>query len=461
MKRTDVAPTILIIYGITGDLARKKLLPALYELEANRMLPDQLIIFGTSRREISKPDMLKLFQFSPADKQAAKRLIGRLRTVRFDITNPDDYPRLASALEQFEHTKRTPYNLLHYLAVPPTLFGDVIKHLGENRLSRTRDLATTSRLIIEKPFGWDLASAKSLASQLGKYFKEEQIFQVDHYLAKETVQNILAIRSDNPWLKELWTGKFIKEIHVKAYEKIGVEWRTDFYEQTGALRDMVQSHLLHLLATVAMPLPTHISAKSLAAARTQLLKQIKPLKRKRLKGAVRAQYRSYRKEVGNPESTRETFASIPLTIDRAMWRHTKIRLTTGKALDRQDTSIDIVFSDFGKKTESTNCLTLRIQPREGFTINLVTRKPGWGDETEHIHLDYTYPAGTPFRSAYASVLFNVLNGDRTIFPTNDSILAAWRIVDPLAKHWEREKVPLAQYRHGTSGEKLVSSLLEM
>jgi glucose-6-phosphate 1-dehydrogenase len=461
MKRTDVAPTILIIYGITGDLAKKKLLPALYELEVNRLLPEQLIIFGTSRREINKEDMLKLFQFSPSDRQAAKKLISRLRTVRFDITNPDDYPRLASALEQFGNTKRTPYNLLHYLAVPPQLFGHVIKHLGENRLNKTRDLATCSRLIIEKPFGWDLASAKHLAGQLGKYFKDDQIYQVDHYLAKETVQNILAIRRDNPWLKELWSGKFIKEIHIKAYEKIGVEWRTDFYEQTGALRDMVQSHLLHLLATVAMPLPTHATAKNLASARTQLLKQIKPLKRKRLKGAVRAQYRSYRKEVENPESTRETFASIPLTIDRALWRHTKIRLTTGKSLDRQDTSVEIVFSDFGKKIEFTNSLTLRIQPREGFTINIATRKPGWGDEVDHVHLDYTYPSGTPFRSAYASVLFNVLTGDRTIFPTNESILAAWRIVDPLAKQWAQDNAPLVQYRPGVSGEKLLETLLEV
>lgn len=458
MKQPIVPPTILLIFGITGDLARTKLLPALYELEKTGHLPEHLFIFGTSRQDIDTATIAQRLKgtIKVDQKRAWSRLLGRIRTIRFDINEPSDYARLHTALESFEQSKGLAFNLLLYLAIPPDLTMSVVEQLAAGRLNRSISPQAECRLLIEKPFGTDLSSAKRLVKSLQRSFKEKQIYRIDHYLAKETVQNILTMRSANPWLKALWSGRHIKAIDIWAFEQIGAEGRSTFYEQTGALRDVIQSHLLQLLAVTTMHIPSDVNEVTIAKARQELLKSIKPLRLRARRATLRGQYKSYRREVKNSHSHIETFASIPIRIDQASWRRTRIRLVTGKALAKKETRIAVTFSE-PSSTEHQNVLTFRIQPEEGIGITLVTRQPGFGNETDLVALNYSYPDHIRFRDAYESVLWSAMRGDRTLFLTSDEVLTCWRIIQPLLKRWRKNDKGLVSYKAGASATDVLKS----
>lgn len=452
-----ISPTVLLIFGITGNLAKTKLIPALYQLEKAGLLPEHFYIFGTSRRDLSaeRVESVLTGQFKPENKQVLKRLLRRIKVIRFDIDIADDYARLRAALEGFEAGKGLPFNLLIYLAIPPATVMTVVDMLAAGKLNRQDGQGTECRLLLEKPFGTDYASAKKLIKVLQRGFKEKHIYRIDHYLANETIQNIIAIREHNPWLKALWSAKHIKAIEISAYEKDGVEGRGTYYEQAGALRDMIQSHLLQLLAATTMHVPSDMTAENLAKARLDVFKNIRPFRKKAARKATRGQYRSYRTEIGVARSDTETFASVPITIDKAHWRHTRIRLSTGKALERQDTHVAIWFSDFAKK-ENRNVLVFRLQPEEGVGITMAAKKPGTEHEMEYLTLGHSYARGARFGNPYESVLLSAIRGERDLFPTSEEVLTCWKIINPLSRRWQKNSKGLVIYKSGISPQKLGS-----
>lgn len=464
-----LAHSILVIFGITGDLAKRKLLPALYGLARENLLPEGFRIIGVSRRGTTNRDILDILEKEnapakpgrPADPgrdEAIRRIEASLRIVDMDIGNTGTYGVLADALAQADREAGQPMNRLFYLAIPASLFPTVTSRLAESDINAREPDVRESRFLIEKPFGQDLASAQALIDQLEKSFDQAQIFRIDHYLAKETAQNILAFRFHNPLFRGIWNRRHISHILVTASEKIGIEGRTAFYEQMGAMRDLIQSHLLQLLALVAMNEPAVMDAEHIHREKEALLSHILPPTPDNMaERTIRGQYRSYRDETGKPESKTDTYAALWLEIDTEAWRGVPVLIRTGKALARKVTEITLVFSDGtagpADQTGRRNCLTLRIQPDEGIAVDFAIRKPGFEDSVEQVQLDYCYRGlEEPVRSdAYRRVLFDALRGDATLFATDREVLECWRISEPVLNAWKEDRVPLEFYENGSAG----------
>lgn len=462
-------PAILTIFGITGDLAHRKLLPALYHLAENDLLPPTLQIIGTTRQNIKAVDVIQKINETveksgeTTNQKTLNWLTKSLSIVSMDITDPKDYAKLKLRLNNIEDELGQCLHRLFYLAIPSTVFGPVIDRLGKADLNTgCQHGVTKSRLLIEKPFGYDLVSAEELVETLKQSFKEEDIYRIDHYLAKETVQNIMTLRFQNPLFKSVWNGQHISHILITAAESIGIEGRTNFYEQTGALRDIIQSHLLQVLALVTMEEPKNVSAEAIHTSRQLVLEQIKPPKPNEMhQSTVRAQYESYKAEVENPDSTSETFAAIKFTIENETWKNTPIFIRTGKNLAQKTTEITLTFSD-ENKPDYANYLTIRIQPNEGIVMDLRIKRPGYTDEIEHVQMDfcYTNTIDASHPDAYERVLVDTLRGDKTLFATSDAVIASWQIIQPILDAWEQNRVPLVSYKNGSWGPADSNVLLE-
>jgi len=360
-----LANTILVIFGITGDLAQRKLLPALFHLAEAGMLPDTFHVAGISRRGTTVADILALIKKRTgrdehSDPEVFARLEKMLSVVDMNIGDPSGYGTLAGELDRLERSAGRPLHRLFYLAIPANLFGTVTARLAEADINVHEKGRRECRFLIEKPFGFDLASAKDLIAGLASRFDESQIYRIDHYLAKETAQNILAFRFENPLFSGTWNREHISHIMITAVESIGIEGRTAFYENMGAMRDLVQSHLLQLLALVTMNKPASMSSDDIHRQKEILLAHIRPPEAASMeRDAVRGQYASYREETGNPESFTETYAAIRFSIDTEEWRGVPVFIRTGKAIREKITEITLVFSDPqnpGKK----NYLTIRL-----------------------------------------------------------------------------------------------------
>lgn len=451
-------PTSLVIFGITGDLAKRKVLPALYHLIKDNLLPEQMALIGTSRRELSIDELLSDVELcvletdKVCDPEALRQFRERLRVVQLDPVNGADYERLASLLDEIETEQGVCMNRLYYLSIPPQVYGPIVRQLGEHGLNGScRHGTAASRLLIEKPFGYDLASAEALIVETAEHFQEDQLFRIDHYLAKETAQNILTFRHHNPLFADVWDHNHIQSLAITAAEHIGIEGRANFYEQVGALRDLIQSHLLQLLSLTTMELPAEgDSAKAIHTAKQQLLASIEPIDASG--GAVmRAQYDGYRDEVGNAESTTETYVSLQLAIDNDRWRGVPITLTTGKALAAKRTDITICF---GAMHEEPNKLTFRLQPNEGIDIELRVKKPGYEHRLQTAAMDFSYHQafddhGHP--DAYERVLVDAVRGDRTLFATSEEVRLSWRILQPVLDAWSQSSDDLQFYAVGSTG----------
>ncbi len=464
-----IAHSILVIFGITGDLAKRKLLPALYGLSRENLLPEGFRIIGVSRRGTTNRDILDILEKASApestentsdpEREAAIRRIGNaLRIIDMDIGKTDSYGVLADTLAQADRDSGRPMNRLFYLAIPASLFPTVTARLAEPDINTRETGVRESRFLIEKPFGQDLASAQALIDQLGQSFDEAQLFRIDHYLAKETAQNILAFRFQNPLFRGIWNRKHISHILITASEKIGIEGRTAFYDHMGAMRDLVQSHLLQLLALVTMDEPAVMDSRHIHREKEALLSRIQPpTPDKMAERTVRGQYRSYRDETGIPDSKTDTYAALWLEIDTETWRDVPVLIRTGKALARKVTEITLIFADeapgSANRTGRRNCLTLRIQPDEGIAVDFAIRKPGFEDTVEQVQLDYCYRGlEEPVRSdAYRRVLFDALRGDATLFATDREVLECWRISEPVLNAWKEDRVPLEFYDNGAAG----------
>jgi len=461
-------PTILTIVGITGDLSRRKLLPSLYHLEQDNLLPESFKIIGTTRKEINSEQFFEeikqsiIESDSECEEPTLRRLFGKLTVETIDMSDSEHYGKLAELLKQSEQENGVCSVHLFYLAIPPKVLPrvvDLIGHAEVHRCSHGKD----GRILIEKPFGRDLASANELSEVIKSHFKEEQIYRIDHYLAKETVQNILHFRFNNPIIRDIWNSDYIDSIQITAAEAIGIEGRANFYEEAGALRDMVQSHLLQLLALTTMERPKELNAQEVRSKREEVLKDLKPITLEEVdKLVVRGQYEAYRKEVGNDQSNVETFVALKATIDSDRWRDVSIYLRTGKNLKYKATEITLVYRN--KEADSgddINLLTIRVQPNEGIALRLRAKKPGLENERQNIVMDYCYGRAEDKikHSAYEKLLIDAMRGDQMLFPTTEEVVNNWKYLDPVIKHWQSSDKAPSTYPANSWGPEAAMAML--
>ena len=454
-ESVKLQPSVLIIFGITGDLAKRKVLPALYNLCKEQLLPEGTNIIGISRRHVSKEEILDKVSLCvlETDQVCDPEVINRLRTwlsmFKLDPLDDDDYVQLKSHLNAIDAKHGFELDRLFYLSIPPQVYGPIIERIGRHGLNREGNGAV-SRLLIEKPFGYDLKSAEQLIEETEKVFKEEQIFRIDHYLAKETAQNILKFRRHNPVFSSQWDCRHIRRIHVIAKEKIGIENRVGFYERVGALRDLIQSHLMQLLALTAMDIPKNINDTEVHSSKHAFMESLIPpsamagINRQ----VVRGQYDTYRSEVGNIHSNTETFVSLVLKSHDPNWRDTLFQLTTGKSLDEKITMIQVFFG-----SQDPNILTFRIQPNEGINLNLLIEQPGFVHNLKEVNMEFRYNDHFDIdnHEAYERVLVDAIRGDKLLFASKSEVIASWKVLQPILDAWQNNNSDLQLYTTGSSG----------
>lgn len=457
----NLDPAVLVIFGITGDLAKRKLLPALYSLVKEGLLPEPFEIIGITRREINLDELLQDVELcinerdNICDPIMVNKLKETIKLLHMDVTKPEDYDQLLQEINSIEDSYGKHLNRLYYLSIPPQVFAPIVKLLGEHdhNTGCQHDQAS-SRLLVEKPFGYDLQSAKELIEDLNKSFDDQQLFRIDHYLAKETVQNILAFRFKNPIFAKVWDNTSVSNIVITAKETLGIENRVAFYEQTGALRDIIQSHLLQLLALVIMEQPASMESADIHHAKLTALQQIKPITADQVaQKTVRGQYEGYRAEVGDISSKTETYAQIELSVDNPRWAGVPITVQTGKALDQKLTEISLNF--VGQKGEPENHLSLRLQPNEGITLRLQAKVPGLANDTREVAMNFDYREAfeSVHPDAYERVLIDALRGDTTLFATSAEVLATWEIIESVIRGWSKNDDQLVIYKPGEKSPK--------
>lgn len=457
----SLEPSILIVAGITGNLAKKYLLPAMYDLVESNMLPDNFKIVGLSRRDLNENELLENIKKiiksrgETVDQAVIKKMERMLEICLMDISKPADYKILRGRLDRIEDQTGLCMHRLYYLAIPPQIFGPVVDGLGTNGLNGgCQHGKTESRLLLEKPFGFDLASAKELIKRLNVAFNEDQIYRVDHYLAKENAQNILTFRFENPLFSRIWDKDSIENITITAAESIGIEDRADFYDNTGALRDFVQSHLFQLLCLATLEEPSDSSAEALHSEKVKLLKSVKVIGPDQVdEQAVRGQYEGYVSESGNPKSTTETFAALSLEIDNMRWRGVPVLLRSGKAMEEKITEINFKLKDSKKSIHPPSILTIRIQPNEGIVLSLIAKKPGFNSEKQSAQMQFCYDDtfSQSLPNAYEYVIVDALRGDRGLFPTAEEVIRSWEIIDNVVQAWTHSPQPPESYKVGSSG----------
>jgi glucose-6-phosphate 1-dehydrogenase len=451
-------PLVIVIFGITGDLAQRKLLPALYNLLKERDLPEQLHVVGISRRDVTKDEVYAGLKSFVGEQHYSTTIERKLKSstemIQMDLLNEDAYRELLEHLRSIEAGYDEGISRLYYLSIPSQAFTPIIQLLGKTGHNAPLESGDAPRLLIEKPFGYDLVSAKELIRVLSEYFGEGQIYRIDHYVAKETVQNILTFRFQNPLFESVWNKHHIDSISVVAREQIDIEGRANFYEQTGALRDLIQSHLLQLLAITTMGRPSELESEAIHASKLELLKAIRPIKPDEVeKLAVRGQYEGYRTEVKNGDSNIETFARLELAIDNDQWQGVPVRLETGKALDSKCTEITVSFRQEDGAPEVQNSLVFRIQPREGITLRLQTKRPGIRTITDSADMDLDYARSFSERpaEAYERVIVDAIRGDQTLFASAREVIRSWEIIEDVLSRWLRDGHDLLFYKKGSAG----------
>jgi glucose-6-phosphate 1-dehydrogenase len=419
--------TKLLIFGITGDLSTRKLLPALKEIISTGDF-DDLSIIGVSRREVNIPELLEA---SLGDASLADRV----SIFSMDLANAEDYHRLKASIALADDEQ-----LIVYLSVPPQASTSIVDFMGQAGIT-----TPNVKILFEKPFGVDLASAQEVIAKTAHYYSEDQLYRIDHFLAKEMAQNIIAFRGGNALFGHIWDNDSIEKIEVIASEKIGIEGRAQFYDPTGALRDIVQGHLMQLLALTLMDVPAEFdwaTVPQLRLAALQALEIADP------NLALRAQYEGYKMEAENPTSTTETFVALQLTSSAPQWRGVPIHLITGKALSEKTTEVRIHFRKFHEG--QSNCLIFRIQPNEGVEIDLFTKKPGYDREFEVQKLQFTYPEHTRLPDAYEQVIVDAIHSRKSLFTSSNEVLRSWEVLRPVQGAWAADQTPLKSYAVGSA-----------
>ncbi len=487
----------IVIFGASGDLANRKLMPALYDLAAHACLPPRFAIVGFARTPLSDDAFRssvtqatrEAAQAGPADEEKWREFAKSLAYVSGEYHHPDAFKKLAARLETLDREGSLGGNRLFYLATPPAVYPLIIEQLGRAGLAKHPDGKSWVRIIIEKPFGRDLGSAKELNEQVLRVFDESQVYRIDHYLGKETVQNLLVLRFGNGIFEPLWNRNYVDHVQITAAEELGVEHRAAFYETTGALRDMIQSHVLQLTSLVALEPPAAFDATAVRNEKIKVLQAIRPYTPEAVgKYIVRGQYGpgmingvavlGYRQEPGvKPDSMTETFVAAKLAIDNWRWAGVPFYLRTGKRLAGRATEIAIQFRSaphvvFRGRDVEPNWLVLNIQPDEGIALVFGAKLPGVEMRIKSVTMDFCYRTafGSGSRSAYATLLNDCMRGDATLFDRADSVEAAWALVDPILNTWQQApahgkasvaQVPLlSNYAAGTWGPPEADELME-
>jgi glucose-6-phosphate 1-dehydrogenase len=467
----------LVFFGGSGDLAMRKLLPAMYARDVANDLPGSARIVCVGREDMSQDEFLKMIETNSkphikesVDEAAWRKFLQRITYVEVDAGNVATYAGLAEALRRDEGLTR-----VYYLATPPSLFARICDNLAAASL-----VTPNSRVVLEKPLGRDLESAKQINADVGRVFAESQIYRIDHYLGKETVQNLLALRFGNILFEPLWRREWISDVQITIAEKLGVGNRLGYYDTSGALRDMLQNHLLQLLCIVAMEPPTSISPDAVRDAKLQVLRSLKRFTPTTLaQNIVRGQYRSgyidgqpvpgYRDEPGAPQySKTETFVAMKAEIDTWRWAGVPFYLRTGKRMADRLAEIVVRFkpiphSIFNQPTSSfqPNSLVIRLQPDEGLSMNLMAKTPGDSMRLKQaeLELDFREQFVSPRMEAYERLLLDVLRGQLTLFMRGDELEAAWEWVEPILDHWEQDDTTPVPYSSGTWGPAASSALI--
>ncbi|MBA3757564.1 glucose-6-phosphate dehydrogenase (NADP(+)) [Candidatus Saccharibacteria bacterium] len=433
-------PTVLVIFGITGDLSRRYLLPALTAIKQAGQLPEDFKVIGVSRRQVQPSDILD---------EHTRVLAGHLGLVKVNAKDPADYQMLGKEIEALGSSFKTKPQIILYLTIPPQAVASVVKLLGAAGLN-----GPNVKLLLEKPFGTDLNSASELVAEASKYYQEDQVYRIDHYLAKEVAQNITVFLGTNTLFRNVWSGEFIEKIEIIAAEKIGIEDRGELWESTGTLRDFVQSHLLQLAALTLMePCRDVFDIEQVSKHRLKALKLIEPVQEP--DKVFAAQYQSYQSHAARPHSKSETFISLTLNSNDERWKGVPIHLITGKKLNEKLTEIRIYF----KKSQDlqSNLLVLRIQPKEGIELDLCVKKPGYERKLQQLSLSFSY--GQHFGKlpdAYEQVLVDAMTGTQGLFASSQEVLTSWKILQPVLDYWKTNK-HIATYKDNASVEEILVS----
>ena len=485
-------PCTVVIFGANGDLTKRKLMPALYRLAYERRLAPGFAIIGTSRTPMSddefrnrmKESVSRFLEDSPFDEELWKSFAQGLFYLAGDVSDHESYKKLGESLKSVTDS-RGGKNVLFYLSTQPSQYAEIAEGLAAAKLN-TGDQSSADawrRIVIEKPFGHDLNSAKELNSRLQKCFSENDIYRIDHYLGKETVQNILAFRFGNGIFEPVWNRNYIDHVQITAAESIGVEGRGAYYQEAGALRDMIQNHLLQVTATVAMEASATFQSNAVRDERAKLLRSIRVMKPSEVaQNAVAGQYGpgrvggqqvvGFREEKGvDPQASTDTYAAATFFIDNWRWAGVPFYIRSGKYLPKRISEIAIQFrsaplaifrNDEGDNAETTpNLLILRIQPEEGISLKFVSKRPGAGMTLRPVSMDFNYGSsfGERSPSAYETLLLDAMIGDATLYTRQDMVEASWGAVQPILDHWASQKFDFPNYEAGTWGPAAADEML--
>jgi glucose-6-phosphate 1-dehydrogenase len=469
---------VLVIFGASGDLTRRKLLPALYNLAEARHLPERFAVMGIARPRLDDAafraqmrERVESTEGEPLDAARWRHLEERLHYIQGELTDPALYSSLRRRLDEITVALQIPPNLLFYLAIPPDLFGTVARQLADAGL--TDESAGWRRVIVEKPFGYDLASARKLNAELASGLAESQIYRIDHYLGKENVQNILAFRFANGILEPIWNRRYVDHVQMTVSEEVGVEGRGAYYERAGALRDMVQNHMFQLLTLVAMEPPISFLAEDVRNEKVKVLHAVQPLTSEDVqRQVVRAQYEAYTQEPKVASTSRtETYVAMRLLIDNWRWAGVPFYLRTGKRLRRRVTEIAVefkrapfmLFRQTGVECMNPNVLVLRIQPNEGISLAFDAKVPGPFERLGTVTMDFNYAEYFKAEpsTGYETLLFDAMAGDQTLFHRMDIVEAGWTAVEPVLQAWEADRSSrIAVYAPGSDGPAEADLLIE-
>ncbi len=464
-------PLTIVVFGATGDLFQRKLAGALFDLYAKKLFPTHTEIIGFSRKAYSREAFRGLLgewvlaRKRDGEEEKVEEFLSHTFYHQGDLTSEESYTSLGRFLEERDRSRGVCSDKLFYLAVPPNLYEVVFTRLARSGIAipcapgLANEGAAWTRVLVEKPFGNNEKEAARLDQLLGSLFEEEQIFRIDHYLAKDTIQNILTFRFSNGLFEPLWSGKHIERVAIQMFEKEGVEQRGAFYDSVGALRDVGQNHILQMLALVAMENPGELTAESIRRARQAVLAKVSPGGRKQESWITRGQYDGYRSERGvREDSTTETYFKLKVHIKNSRWKNVPFYLESGKALKESQVSISVFFKPAPclcpEKHESAhqNVLTFSISPKEEISILFWVKRPGFEFALEPKQLSFSFEEGGLSRkipNAYERVLFDCIHGDQTLFASTGEVRAEWRFVTPILEQWQ--KLSLHSYTKGGDG----------
>lgn len=474
-------PCVVVIFGASGDLTARKLMPALFSLACEELLPEHFAVVGVARSELDDESFRQKIRegievhsrLKPSQCPLWEDFSQDVFYHRANYDDPAGYKSLGKLLAKIEKERNISCNCLFYLSTPPLLYPIIVEQLGKAGLAQQSD-HSWRRIIIEKPFGHNLASAVELNNQVHDVFNESQVYRIDHYLGKETVQNLLVFRFANAIFEPLWNRNYIDHVQITVSEEVGLGSRAGYYDTAGVMRDMFQNHLLQLLTLTAMEPPAEFNATSLRDEKVKVLKAIRPIKPEDVgRYTVRAQYRTYRDEPGvAPGTETPTFAALKLFIDNWRWRNVPFYLRSGKALAEKLTEISIQFRHvphlmFPLPPDSQlppNVLGLCLQPNEGMNLRFETKLPGAGMRTRSVDMTFLYEQDfgkNTLPDAYERLILDALQGDASLFTRSDEIELAWALIDPILEGWESKHAPsLAFYESGTWGPGKVEEFIQ-